>query len=202
MPRSSTSFEGPLLCACGRPFSQQGALNKHRNVCLTSKRHLSSALDQAKRLWTGTKRRYLHTDAPAASQPSAIPGLIPESTSESDEQVRSLIFEMQHSIFNLNCSTQTFANDPPTLDEDVDNSQLSMMERRPWTQRLNRRLPLRFRDPLPQPSPHLPPTSLIQTNPPPLAHSPLLATTSPDVRLGSLRVRDLGSISINDKALK
>ena len=37
---------------------------------------------------------------------------------------------------------------------------MSMMERRPWTQRLNRRLPLRFRDHLPQAPPHLPPESV------------------------------------------
>jgi Plavaka transposase len=42
------------------------------------------------------------------------------------------------------------------------------MERAPWTRRLNRRLPLRFRDPLPQPPPLLPP--------PPLIHS--IASTS------------------------
>jgi hypothetical protein len=37
------------------------------------------------------------------------------------------------------------------------------MERRPWTRRLNRQLPLRFRDQLPQPPPPLPPPSLAHT---------------------------------------
>src|ERR1700722_16455246 len=37
-----------------------------------------------------------------------------------------------------------------------------MMERRPWTRRLNRRLPLRFRDLLPLPPPPLPPPPLAQ----------------------------------------
>lgn len=45
------------------------------------------------------------------------------------------------------------AEDPA---ETADDSHLPMMERRPWTRRLNRLLPLRFRDVLPQPPPPLP----------------------------------------------
>jgi hypothetical protein len=52
--------------------------------------------------------------------------------------------------------------DDPTDSNQVDDSDLTMMERRPWTRRLNRRLPLRFRDPLPQPPPTLLPPSLAQ----------------------------------------
>jgi hypothetical protein len=47
------------------------------------------------------------------------------------------------------------------VDTQADDSQLSMMERRPWTQRLHRRLPKRFRDVLPQPPPHLPPSPIL-----------------------------------------
>jgi len=43
------------------------------------------------------------------------------------------------------------------------------MERRPWTRRLNRRLPLRFRDVLPQP---LPPASLAESITPPNFQTP------------------------------
>jgi len=38
---------------------------------------------------------------------------------------------------------------------ELDDSHLWLLERRPWTQRTNRRLPLRFRDVLPQPLPPL-----------------------------------------------
>ena len=40
---------------------------------------------------------------------------------------------------------------------------MTMMERKPWTHRLHRQLPLRFRDTLPQPPPPLPPPSLSQS---------------------------------------
>jgi hypothetical protein len=40
---------------------------------------------------------------------------------------------------------------------------MTMMERRPWALRLNRRLPWRFRDPLPQPPPPLPPPSHVHS---------------------------------------
>jgi hypothetical protein len=53
--------------------------------------------------------------------------------------------------------------DNPTVSQ-ADNSHLSMMERRPWTLRLHRRLPSRFRDLLPQPLPHLPPPSFEPTD--------------------------------------
>jgi hypothetical protein len=40
-----------------------------------------------------------------------------------------------------------------------DDAQLSMMERRPWSKRLNKRLPLRYRDVLPSPTPAGPSSS-------------------------------------------
>jgi len=46
--------------------------------------------------------------------------------------------------------------------DDLDDSHLSMMERRPWTRRLNRQLPTRFRDMLPQTPPALPPSAIAQ----------------------------------------
>jgi hypothetical protein len=43
-----------------------------------------------------------------------------------------------------------------SIDDEADDSHMSVMEHRPWTKRLNRRL--RFRDILPQSAPHLPPS--------------------------------------------
>jgi hypothetical protein len=48
--------------------------------------------------------------------------------------------------------------------EVADDSQLSMMERRPWKLRDNRQLPLRFRDELPQPPPPAPLASHTDSN--------------------------------------
>ena len=45
----------------------------------------------------------------------------------------------------------------------ADDSHLPMMERRPWTRRLGRQLPLRFRDVLPQPPAPLPPAHIAQS---------------------------------------
>src|ERR1700722_1388352 len=52
-------------------------------------------------------------------------------------------------------------------DTHADDSHLPMMERRPWTQRLNRRLPLRFRDSLPQSPPPVSTQSNIHSAIPP-----------------------------------
>jgi hypothetical protein len=51
------------------------------------------------------------------------------------------------------------------LDDSTDSTDvnMSLMERRPWTHRLNRQLPLRFRDPLPLPPPPLLPPPLAQS---------------------------------------
>src|ERR1700722_16033183 len=92
MPRSCLSLEreGSLLCACGRFFSQPGALNKHRNVCPGSKKCLAGALDKAKHLWTGTKRRHSHIDTPETSQPPPA-GLIPQAESCTACEVSELL---------------------------------------------------------------------------------------------------------------
>jgi hypothetical protein len=74
MPRNTLNAGGEeaLHCACGRSFLLPGALSKHRGTCTTSKKRLSGALDKAKKLWTGRKRRHLETDAPTALDPSPV----------------------------------------------------------------------------------------------------------------------------------
>jgi hypothetical protein len=66
--------------------------------------------------------------------------------------------------------------------EEVDDSHLTMMERRPWTRRVDRLLPERFRDVLPQPPPSLPPANIARsftsdTQPPPPSADQRSATT-------------------------
>lgn len=50
---------------------------------------------------------------------------------------------------------------------DTDDSHLTLMERQPWTQRIDRRLPQRFRDELPQPPPPLPEVQIAEVPSPP-----------------------------------
>jgi hypothetical protein len=69
------------------------------------------------------------------------------------------------------------------------------MECKPWTRRLNRLLPKRFRDQLPQPLPHLLPSSLHQPNAPthtdPSLLSPAQNISAPSPHGASLRNRIL-----------
>jgi hypothetical protein len=67
------------VCACGRSFLQPGALTKHKRTCRSSKKRLSSALEQAKRFWKGSKRRRLETDTPDPNPPPLAAGLVLES---------------------------------------------------------------------------------------------------------------------------
>lgn len=78
----------------------------------------------------------------------------------------------------------------PTVEvpvEVIEDSHLTMMERRPWTRRLNRQLPLRYRDVLPQPPPALPPAHLAESltslnaQPQPTYTGPSIEGTSPSL---------------------
>jgi hypothetical protein len=55
----SLESEGGLTCSCGRSFPLQSALTKHQKSCQKSKKRLSRALDKAKSMWSGRKRRRL-----------------------------------------------------------------------------------------------------------------------------------------------
>src|SRR5262245_41562096 len=151
---------GPV-CVCGRSFSQLSAFSNHRRLCQKSKKRLSNVLDKAKRQWSSNKRRRLGFDDPSVNQPSTS-GLVREG-SPSPQDV-----------------SQTTTEDDGELAGVMEDSNLTMMERRPWARRLNRRLPLRFRDVLPQPPPALPPQDVVQAieSPsvePPEGSSPSLA---------------------------
>lgn len=68
---------------------------------------------------------------------------------------------------------QVLDEDPATGNE-IDDSNLSIMERRPWMKRLNRRLPSRFRDLLPQAPPYLPPPQAVADPQLPASEEPAL----------------------------
>ena len=132
-----------LSCICGRIFSQPNALTKHSQSCRSSKKRLANALEQARRVWKGTKRRRLQNDnaSETLEKLTEAPGLAPlESlTPISGPNIETLVDN--------------------SAQNEIDDSHLTVMERRPWMKRLNRRLPVRFRDPLPQPLPCIPPPS-------------------------------------------
>jgi len=67
------------VCVCGRSFLQPGAFTKHNRTCQSSKKRLSSALDKAKQLWKGPKRRRLENNSPEINQPTLATGLVLES---------------------------------------------------------------------------------------------------------------------------
>src|SRR5262245_7327775 len=131
------------VCVCGRSFSQLNAFSNHSRSCLKSKKRLSTVLDKAKQQWSSNKRRRLGFDDPPVNQPSTS-GLVREGSVPPQDV------------------SQTATENDEELAGVMEDSDLTMMERRPWAQRLNRRLPLRFRDVLPQPPPALPPQDVVQ----------------------------------------
>jgi hypothetical protein len=91
---SHLESKGHLTCSCSRTFSQQSALSKHQKACQKSKKRLSSALDKAKSMWSGRKRRRLDVgDGHAGITATLIPGPQPPSaglisaTSQADQEM-------------------------------------------------------------------------------------------------------------------
>jgi hypothetical protein len=69
------------VCICGRSFSQLSAFTNHKRTCQSSKKRLSSALDKAKQLWKGPKRRRLQgSSLEAKVNEVPLAGLIPQPT--------------------------------------------------------------------------------------------------------------------------
>lgn len=59
-------------CLCGRSFSHTSALSHHIRSCQKTKKRLSGALDKAKEVWSGKKRRRLDHEEPSmVNQPSS-----------------------------------------------------------------------------------------------------------------------------------
>lgn len=75
--------DSEVVCPCGRAFLQASALTKHQRSCSKCKKRLSSALEKAKSLWNGKRRRVLNTATGASSEDSVaaaqspLPGLMP-----------------------------------------------------------------------------------------------------------------------------
>src|ERR1700722_4326816 len=74
-------------CSCGRTFDQPSAYSKHNWTCSKMKKHLSSALQQAREKWTGSSAKHWRVDMaaePSVSQVPCMAGLshIPETTTD------------------------------------------------------------------------------------------------------------------------
>jgi len=96
-PIHSMDIGGPSVCVCGRSFSKLSAFTNHKRTCQSSKKRLASALDKAKQLWQGSKRRRIQTDTPEV--PTA-PGLVLESSLATAEEVCYFFMSMKiyHSL--------------------------------------------------------------------------------------------------------
>jgi hypothetical protein len=81
--------EGCQVCLCGRSFAQLNAFSKHKRVCPSTKRHLSSALDQAKNAWIRNKRRKLGLQVTEPVAKSKLVGLMPELLPENPDLVET-----------------------------------------------------------------------------------------------------------------
>lgn len=68
-------------CPCGRTFHQDSALTKHQRTCSKTKKRLSSALEKAKEVWKGAKRRRTSSAMREVSEEAVpslpLPGLLP-----------------------------------------------------------------------------------------------------------------------------
>ncbi|KIJ60977.1 hypothetical protein HYDPIDRAFT_31682, partial [Hydnomerulius pinastri MD-312] len=139
-------------CVCGREFSSLGAFTLHEKGCQKDKKRLSSALAKAKEVYQAKKARL---QAPSLHQDRAGPTSL-ESASDAAEGLE----EQPASVLQ--------PAPPPPPDGPSDNNELPLAQRR--TQRTNRRLPLRFRDLLPEPPLPLPPPDAFSE--PPVAPDP------------------------------
>ncbi|KAH7917056.1 hypothetical protein BV22DRAFT_1135740, partial [Leucogyrophana mollusca] len=186
------------VCSCGRSFSQQNAYTNHLRTCKKSKTRLAHALSKAKEMWSSRKRPRLGSgvDVEPSSQrvEAATEGLI--STADlSNAQTVETSFSPGVRV-NIGSPEAGFSavppDEPPGFEVDGadgigaplsngDDDTMSLAERRPrW---LNRRLPARFRDILPQPPPPLVAESTIT---PPL---PSVAVPSTTLALRYFRTR-------------
>ncbi|KAH7919882.1 hypothetical protein BV22DRAFT_1022211, partial [Leucogyrophana mollusca] len=117
-------------CICGRTFFQLNAFSMHERTCTRTKKRLSGALAKAKELWSSRKRQR------TLAMGTAIEPNGPPATATPDPAPA------------LKISSQV-------IHEHHITDGTSLAERRP--RRANRRLPLRFRDYLPQRLSSLPP---------------------------------------------
>jgi hypothetical protein len=144
-------------CSCGRSFSAPGALNFHRRTCQSSKCCLHGALAKAKELWE--KRKKPRLDSPVLEEP-VLPGdLARESDDSAGVQEVGPHFDTAAGIQvdSLGGGQLNHPSSSAVAAKNDDYDHLSLAERRP--RRLDRRLPKRFRDELPQPPPSLPPAN-------------------------------------------
>jgi hypothetical protein len=150
---SATSY----TCVCKRTFAAQFYFNHHQRSCSQTKKRLSSAISSFKELLTRRKKSRNSRDeigpvgvAGSINIPSANPlpfeQASPSTTSHHEVTMASLP--------NLS-STPEGVGVPPTCEGAENNVEdMSLAQRRP--RRQNRRMPLRFRDVLPQPPPTVP----------------------------------------------
>lgn len=156
---------------CGRDFPLENGLGKHQCSCRLVKRRLIDALGQVKVIYSANKKRRIDqtdtdsvTAVPLAAATPQPDDLTPHLNHaglmhvEADLDMPSP-YEPEVSVNNRSDHTHA---DFFLKDERQQLTGLSLAESRPW--RLNRLLPIRFRDVLPQPAPSLHPVPLPSSN--------------------------------------
>ncbi|KIK32218.1 hypothetical protein CY34DRAFT_111051, partial [Suillus luteus UH-Slu-Lm8-n1] len=172
-----TGYSTVCQCTCGRSFAQLNAYANHQRTCKKRKKHLSNALSKAKELWS-TKKRLCREedkcDKLLAGSTLSLPTIAHSAetwTSQAGESgahpqldhgfVGSEFTSDQAIVNGEGIETEGDEWCSPSESLHVADDPRSLAERRP--RRINRRLPARFRDILPQPppitEPALPPTA-------------------------------------------
>ncbi|KAH7913386.1 hypothetical protein BJ138DRAFT_1099475, partial [Hygrophoropsis aurantiaca] len=136
-------------CHCGRSFAQENAFTNHVRTCSKTKRRISQALTKAKELWSSRKRRKLgvvHNGDPTSIDPHEDGGA--GGGNEAHTEPGSNTFLHAHEAHTVEGGNLTGSGDVDPRALTLDDATLSLAERRP--RRLDRQMPKRFRDNVPQ----------------------------------------------------
>lgn len=147
---------GVSICLCGKEFTQLNAYNRHQRSCTKTKKRLSGALEKAKAIWDAKKHRRLDdtvpavtfnsTDMPTGFESSPWTSVVGEANNLDE------VSSIQLVVISRDSTQDHKIQRPQEPDE---NNSVPLSEGRP--RRLNRRLPKRYRDILPEAAPALPP---------------------------------------------
>ncbi|KAF9237474.1 hypothetical protein BU15DRAFT_76018 [Melanogaster broomeanus] len=147
-------------CVCGKEFHDIAAFTRHEKGCSRGKKRLSGVLARAKQAYV-QKRKRVKSPVPEATNSnseSQLPDRHHDTADVQDVQTHVPVGEQNQ-------------EDEPVLQMEDDD--LPLAQRR--SRRLNRQLPLRFRDQLPESPFSLPPVGLREAS-----HSPSTPSDAPE----------------------
>ncbi|KAF9230744.1 hypothetical protein BU15DRAFT_83245 [Melanogaster broomeanus] len=169
------------LCVCGRAFSRISDFTKHERGCIKGKKRLSGALSRAKEAY---QRKKLHRDE---AQTQTEGDNVPQPEHDVSKTWTRSADDHSDNAPNPEpalSTSRTLAPETCTLPGGASDT-LSLAQRRP--RRLNRRLPLRFRDMLPEGALPLPPPGMELSESPPQGSSDSYIPCPPSPSLSAMR---------------